>query len=369
MEHIIIWGAGLRGLKIKRALDKYKEEIKVCFFCDNNVKKQGCELEGIKILSFKQVLQMYEKGWAGNIIISVIGVTDIVDQIRRSGLEVKVYGIVHKWYLKETWDSRNVTDLLYEIDTKKPQLSYYEYHVVWHCNLKCKGCIHFSNVAKEEFGNLDKYKSDIRRLRELYWGVGMVRLMGGEPLLNRELSDFCIVTRNTFPDSDIRIATNGLLIPNLDKAMLKVMSENGIRFDITQYPPTRELKEKIELKCMENNVGFVMTPYRNKFYDSRNLNGDSDGELEWKHCMSNGCYFLDNGHIAGCALPILYKKFKQVLNVEMEICEGDIIDIYDEELDGFTLNEYLTKAMPVCRYCNATTPKWFEWQGNYPYIM
>lgn len=369
MENIVIWGAGANGLKLKRVLDKYNGEIKVCFFCDNNVKKQGCELDGIKILSYKQILEMYEKGWIGNIIISVIESTDIVEQIRRSGIEVKVYGIVHKWYLKETGDYKTVTDLLYEINTEKPRLSYYEYHVAWHCNLKCKGCTHFSNVAKEKFGNLEKYKSDIQRIKELYWGVGMIRLMGGEPLLNRELPDFCIATRNMFPDSNIRVATNGLLIPNLDQAVLKVMRENGIGFDITQYPPTKELKEKIELKCMENNIDFIMTSFRDKFYDSSNLNGDSDGELEWKNCMSNGCYFLDNGHIAGCALPILYKKFKSILSMEMEICDGDIIDIYDEELDGFKLNECLTKAMPVCRYCNAVTPKWFEWQGNYPYCL
>ena len=53
----------------------------------------------------------------------------------------------------------------------------------------------------------------------------------------------------------------------------------------------------------------------------------------------------------------------------MEICDEDIIDIYDEELDGFSLNARLDKPMPVCRYCNARTPKWFDWQGNYPYLL
>lgn len=369
MENIIIWGAGLNGLRLKRDLYKCTEEIKVCFFCDNNVKKQGCKLDGIEIISYEQVLRMYKEGWNGSIAISAIKPADIVEQIRRSNIKVKVYGAAHKWFLREREDCKTIADLLYVIDTAKPQLSYFEYHVAWHCNLKCKGCVHFSNIAQEEFGSLERYKSDIRRLKELYWGVEMIRLMGGEPLLNRELPDFCIATRNIFPDSDIRVATNGLLIPNLDAEILKVLRENGIGFDITQYPPTSKLKEKIELKCIESDIDFIMTPYRDRFYDSSNLNGDSDGELEWKDCMSNGCYFLDNGHIAICALPILYEKFKNTLNREVEICDEDIIDIYDEELDGFSLNARLAKAAPVCRYCNTRNQKWFDWQGNYPYLL
>ena len=39
MENIIIWGAGLNGLKLKRDLEGYIREFKVCFFCDKNVKK------------------------------------------------------------------------------------------------------------------------------------------------------------------------------------------------------------------------------------------------------------------------------------------------------------------------------------------
>lgn len=65
MENIIIWGAGLNGLRLKRDLYKCTEEIKVCFFCDNNVKKQGCKLDGIEIISYEQVLRIYKEGGMG----------------------------------------------------------------------------------------------------------------------------------------------------------------------------------------------------------------------------------------------------------------------------------------------------------------
>lgn len=68
MENVIIWGAGINGLKLKRNLEKFTESVKVCFFCDNNTKKQGCSLEGVKILSYDQIVQMYEEGWDGSIV-------------------------------------------------------------------------------------------------------------------------------------------------------------------------------------------------------------------------------------------------------------------------------------------------------------
>ena len=32
MENVIIWGAGINGLKLKRNLEKFTESVKVCFF-------------------------------------------------------------------------------------------------------------------------------------------------------------------------------------------------------------------------------------------------------------------------------------------------------------------------------------------------
>lgn len=85
----------------------------------------------------------------------------------------------------------------------------------------------------------------------IIWGVKRIRLMGGEPLLNPELPKFISITREVFPDSNIRVVTNGILIPYVDTAVLKTMNQYFVGFDITQYPPTKMIKEKIELRCIE----------------------------------------------------------------------------------------------------------------------
>ena len=64
-------------------------------------------------------------------------------------------------------------------------LGYLEIPLASGCNLKCKGCSHFSNadehpflLRKEEFGR------EIRRLAEIIPFIHTIRLLGGEPLLN-----------------------------------------------------------------------------------------------------------------------------------------------------------------------------------------
>lgn len=42
----------------------------------------------------------------------------------------------------------------------KPLLRYIETHISDKCNLKCNGCTHFSNIAEDDFVDIDNFKRD-----------------------------------------------------------------------------------------------------------------------------------------------------------------------------------------------------------------
>lgn len=367
MENIVIFGAARNGLRVKKDLEAYRK-YKICYFCDNNIKKQNCQLDGVDIVSFEHVVRMYQNGFCGNIVIALIDPEEVVNQIRESNLTVPVYGLTREYLFKESIQYISPADFLYQIDVTKPRLEYYEYHVAHHCNLKCKGCGHFSNVAKPEFGDLVQYKKDIKRLKELFWGVKRIRLMGGEPLLNVQLADYIVATREVFPDANIRVVTNGLLIPEIGDNVFKAMHANFIGFDITQYPPTREMKEKIELRCIENDVEFMMSPLVERFFDISSTKIETDIKQNFEKCISKSCHFLQDGKISVCGKPILYKKNKEILKRELVISDEDIVDIYDKNIDGFLLNDFLNKPIPACRNCDNVNKKWFKWVGHYPHL-
>jgi len=56
---LILFGAGKNG---KLALQKYGKD-RVAYFCDNSAEKQGMHIEGIEIVSFSRMLELYQEGY------------------------------------------------------------------------------------------------------------------------------------------------------------------------------------------------------------------------------------------------------------------------------------------------------------------
>ena len=361
MNEVIIFGAGKNGLKIKRYLEK--KGYKIYSFCDNNPQKIGLTFDNVKIISFADLIKEYQDDHEIDLVISILEPDAILKQISDANLEIPVWGI-SRVFLNESYTENEELPLLFRINPSKPSLDYLEYHVTEHCNLKCKGCGYYSNIAEVEFGDFEQYVKDMTRLNELYWGIKKIRLMGGEPLLNTKLPQFIIATRKLFPQADIRVVSNGLLIPNIKDDVLITMKQYSAGFDISQYPPTKEVKEKIELRCLENNVEYFITDVIEKFHNAKNPNGDSDINETFEKCFIKTCHYLHNGKMSICGVPIAYEQYKEYLPYEVELAASDVIDIYDNSLDGNILNAYLSSPKNICRYCNFTNIEWFNWQGN-----
>ena len=98
---------------------------------------------------------------------------------------------------------------------------------------------HYRNapLATETFYDFEQYKKDIQRLAKLSGGViGLLKLQGGEPLLNPKLLDFIKVSRKTFPNSPICIFTDGLLLAKLPDVVWQSIHDDEIEVRMTHYP-------------------------------------------------------------------------------------------------------------------------------------
>ena len=123
-------------------------------------------------------------------------------------------------------------------------IEYLEHHIVDHCNLKCGGCSHFSPIADEWFESIEDFTKDFTELAKKTEGkVGVIRLMGGEPLLHPKVEDFLKITRNLFPNSQIQIVTNGLLIHKLGEIFKKVCNDYNILVCVSNYGLNLDLRE------------------------------------------------------------------------------------------------------------------------------
>ena len=106
-----------------------------------------------------------------------------------------------------------------------------------HCNLNCKNCDVYSPLAKKEFVTYEQFSSDIEKLKALDPERDlMVAFMGGEPLLNPDLTKMINKAVELYPNSEKKILTNGILLEKMDNDFWEAVKRANMNFAITKYP-------------------------------------------------------------------------------------------------------------------------------------
>jgi hypothetical protein len=240
--------------------------------------------------------------------------------------------------------------------TTKHKLEKLDVEIAHHCNLNCARCSAFSPLVKEtSYADIGVFRADMCRLSQLLQGnLGALHIMGGEPLLNPHINEFSKCAREHFPESNIKILTNGLLLTSMPEAFWHTCQENRIMISVTKYPIRLDF-DGIKRTAVEHGLEF-------EFYGmavektSCNLAFDCSGRQEphysFANChMANTCPMLKNGKVSTCT-PILNAEFfNSYFNKELHVCPDDYIDIYEAQ-SGREILEFISKPVPFCRYCD-----------------
>lgn len=271
-------------------------------------------------------------------------------------------------------DSRGLRDRLLCYDSakrevrqlRKPILGYFEYDVLRHCNLNCKGCSHYSNLYPEPlFGDLAQFKKNLSRMNELFLGVRTIHLLGGEPILHPQLPDFVRATRDAFPSANVFITTNGLLIPKAGAELFQVMREAGAAFNISNYLPTSRMWQAIEKRLKEENVVYYLSPLIEEFAAELSPE-EEDARHNFGRCTNRMfCHLMDaEGRISSCGKPLTELAIQRFRPTRLNVSEQDYVDIYRAK-DGFEVLAHFHSVLPFCRYCNPDERTSFPWKENY----
>ena len=233
---------------------------------------------------------------------------------------------------------------------------HFEFHIVEHCNLGCRGCTHFSPLAKEEYLDIHEFERDMKRISDLTGSVArFINLLGGEPLLHPDLIEFFAIARKYFPDTKIRVVTNGILLLEQNEMFWSACHENKIIIGVTEYP-------------INIDYGKIKQVAKSKRVDLESFSGDGVRDEMWKLSLDEGgknrpmenfmrcprpnaCVFFSHGKIYSCATMANIKHFNEYFGKSFELCEWDFVDIY--KVDSISeILEYLRNPVPFCRFCN-----------------
>lgn len=260
-----------------------------------------------------------------------------------------------KLYSKFFPNNNNITYEQLKRVTPQAFIEYIDIHIVEHCNLHCFSCSNFSQIAEEEYLDINSFEKDIKRLSEITNKmINRFSIMGGEPLLNKNCKDYCKILRSYFPNTSITIITNGILLLKQDEDFWNTLSENKIDIYLTRYNINLKWDE-IEKKAKEYKINLVFSNGINKktsFKFVLDMKRKQDSFCSFINCFhANNCIQIKDGKIYTCPIIPNIKHFNKYFNKNLEVTELDYIDIYKAK-DYNEILQFLAKPVPFCRYCN-----------------
>ncbi len=237
----------------------------------------------------------------------------------------------------------------------KTHLKLLEFHIVEHCNLNCKSCVHFSPLADEEFLDIDTFTKDIQRMAELSGGdVDTINIFGGEPLLHPQLIDFLKISREYFKSTKIQLVTNGILLLSQNNEFWQACNQNSIVISMTKYPINLDY-DLINKKAKDFNVEikfFSADKKDSQWHFPLDFEGKQDSVTNFLNCQeANNCSNVYKGKFYICPIASNMRHFNQYFNTNIPITEDDYIDIYKVNDIKEILN-FCSKPTPICEYCN-----------------
>ena len=220
-------------------------------------------------------------------------------------------------------------------------IPYFETHITEACNLKCRGCSHFSVFAKPKHKDLKEFEREFKRLSEIE-DIGIIRLMGGEPLLNPNFMEYVRIARKYFPDTSISLVTNGILGHKL-KPYKEELEQLNINVTISEYhldKQNREIHTELHEKGQLYNI-------------SLDPSGSQDKETSHYFCdirIHSWFYYMD-GRMYPCCIAGTIQDFWDHFNLDWGIEQKDLgIDIFNHTAQE--IEDFISKPCELCKYCD-----------------
>lgn len=222
-----------------------------------------------------------------------------------------------------------------------------------HCNITCAGCNHASPAMPAWFADPDAVYRDFSTLARIY-RPNFIKLLGGEPLMHRDLPALIKAVRAAGMDCPISLVTNGLLLHRMPEAIWQGIDE----IELSLYPGTSGQEANLHLARQRmTRLGKKLKVFRyNNFRATFTLRGTQDQTLIRKiytACkVANfwGAHGVRDGHFYKCPQSMYAGRLTH------GIAEHDRVAIDDRPTLQAELLEFVNSPEPLaaCSHCLGT---------------
>lgn len=251
--------------------------------------------------------------------------------------------------------------------TRMPRLRILELHVTHQCNLACDSCSHYSNHGHA--GQTSVWEAEqwlgawSSRL-----AVDHFRLLGGEPTIHPELPAFVLLVRRFWPQSRIRIVTNGFFLHRHPDLPAAISSVGNADIAVSVHHGSDEYRKRLRpvfklLEQWKRDHGISVEIKQSYSHWTQRYHGFGEGmspfedglpRRSWEICPARRCKQLYQGKLWKCA-PLAYL---QLQNAKYKLSEKWQVPLAYKALDPICSDRELKQFLaledePVCSMCPA----------------
>lgn len=246
--------------------------------------------------------------------------------------------------------------MIYEIRDGRIHTQGIEYSAAYHCNLRCSGCSHLSPYLRRKFPPLESFEADVTALATAMHARD-IRLVGGEPLLNPDITRFVQAARRSGIADSIMVTTNGALLHRMDDAFWEAVDF----VSVTLYPgncPSEKALKLIKERAKGSNTRLRLFPnpvFRTTVVTTPHPK-DWITDTIFRTCKNvhlYHCHMLHEGRLYKCAVPPFLPEYLGRMGRNEYEPGKDGFDIHGAK-DLYTeLKEYLTsgRTLDACCWC------------------
>lgn len=204
-------------------------------------------------------------------------------------------------------------------------------------------------VKEQKFYPLEQFTRDFERLHEFIEDFAAIRILGGEPLLNPQVSEFVKVCRRIYPVSPLHVVTNAILLPKMPNKFFDTIRECNAIICISFYPPMESKMPAIKRLLEDKKVLYLISDKIETFVRYQTLIKNNNPKRMFERCFFSNCHNLCDGKIASCFLPFVTKYFNAYYGKNLP--EDGGLDLYDPTLTTEKLKAHLLTPFERCNYC------------------
>lgn len=362
-KEIIIFGTGKMSEYLYESCKK--NNLVLTAFCDNNSEKWNQENNGIPIFSLDTIKKKYRNA------LFLVSPWDeepqknIISQLQQNGYDE--FYTIH--YCIDNMKQLIISDppeklALYNYRMKQNKVANapllhidtIDFVITEKCSLNCRDCGNFMPYYENPitYEKEDLFQS-IDRLDYLFDSIGILRILGGEPLLHPDLFEIIAYAQSKKTIAYVAIITNCTIVPkqsdlsnfNLDFDRFTVSGSNYGSLSI-KYAEVEKFFQEAGIIFSGSLIDIWDTPSKFQYL------GESEDVLQQRYsaCVASECVVLMNQKLFHCPILAASHHLKSLPKTELEFIDMMNDNKTKEELKS-DIKQYLygTTHLKICNWC------------------